>query len=208
LKITDNTVGSNSNNTNNLICNATNGDTENSNTTIFNTFTTDAIVSTTTYESSNWTVITSTASDILNTTINNTNSSDYASNRSLAVYPVILSSVAGGLLGLCIIVCIVGLLLTKKLHKRKTDNTLESFDSLFNRYIFNQLISLYASSQYDIIDANSYKHNKLLFVDTQDELTLGEGSYSRYQNYSYSCEIGNVLLWSQGHNYYYFCFCI
>jgi len=133
LKITDNTVGSNDNSTNNLICNATN-------TTIFNTFTTDAIVSTTTYESSNWTVITSTASNILNATIN----SDYASNRSPAVYPVVLSSVAGGLLGLCIIVCIVGLMLKKKFGNRKPDNTLESFNSLFNRYIVNQLISLSA----------------------------------------------------------------
>ena len=111
------TVGSN-NNTNSLICNVTNDD----NDTIFITSTIDVM-------------ITSSVINHTPVTTNATNSSDLSSSRPVIAYPVILSSVAGGLLGLCFIVCIVGLLLKRKLNRKhiKT-NTFSPVNSLFYRY--------------------------------------------------------------------------
>ena len=65
-----------------------------------------------------------------------TNGSDHLSSGAVIGYPVIISSVAGGLLGLCFIVCIVGLLIKIKLNrKRKTSSkfVLSPISSLFYR---------------------------------------------------------------------------
>ena len=67
-----------------------------------------------------------------------TNSSDHLSSRTVIAYPVIVSSVVGGLLGLCLILCIVGLLIRIKFNrKRKTSSkfALSPINSLFYRYI-------------------------------------------------------------------------
>ena len=66
-----------------------------------------------------------------------TNSFDHLSSRAVIAYPVILSSVAGGLLGLCFIVCIVGLLLKRKCKRKQKTHKFSpvAANSLFYGYI-------------------------------------------------------------------------
>lgn len=66
-----------------------------------------------------------------------TNGSDHLGSKTAIGYPVILSSVAGGLLGFCFIVCIVGLLIKVKLNRKRKSSSkfaLSSINSLFYRY--------------------------------------------------------------------------
>ena len=97
-------------------------------------------------------MITSSTTDHIPVISNATNSFDHLSSRPVIAYPVILSSVAGGILGLCFIVCIVGLLLKRKVNRSRNHK--------INTCTFspvNSLLYRYTSSVCFIIDWCMYK---------------------------------------------------
>ena len=113
-----------SNNT--LICNLTS-----SNDDINYSAVTSTIDATMTSTTINHPISSNTPYNNFNTT-STTNSSDHLSSKPVIAYPVIASCLAGGLLGLCFIVCIVGFLVKRKLHKT---NSTSPVNLLFDRYI-------------------------------------------------------------------------
>ena len=116
------------NSTTNHVCSVISSNDNTNNATIFVTSTTDVIISSTSDHpfSGSTPIITNNA----------TNNSDYLSSRPVIAYRVILSSVGGGLLGSCIMLCIVGLLVKRKptrKHKIKTG----TFSPVNSRYALN-----------------------------------------------------------------------
>ena len=124
----NNTVGFNKTDSS-YICHATNNTDEINDSTFLITSTTDIIInnSTTVYPISSR--IPSNTSDVKNT-------SQYLNSSSITPYPLIVSSLVGGILIAFLIVCIVVSLLKRKLHRRhkRNDNFIHSpTDLLFNR---------------------------------------------------------------------------
>ena len=124
-------------NTNSFICTSTN---KNSDATIFVTSTVNAILTNSTTDH-----FISTRTPVIIASTGSADSSDYQSDKSAAIYPIILSSVGGGLLGLCFILCIVGLLLKRrkfyKSNKQANKFTIVTpMNSLFHRYAIYQLL--------------------------------------------------------------------
>ena len=118
--------------TNSLACSITNRSNDIKDNTTFITSTADVMItsSITDHPSSS-----SSSSSSTSTIINATNSSDYLSSRLAIAYPIIASSVAGVLLVLCFVGCIVGLLLKRKLNRKQKANTFSPVNSLFYRYL-------------------------------------------------------------------------
>ena len=123
------TIGSNRN-TNDYICSVSDSIDDINDSTVFITSTTDvAITNSTTIHP------VSIRSSIPINTSGATNTSGYLNSR-LTIYPVIVSSLAGGILVVFFMVCIVVLSLKRKLYRRYKNNdnfTLSPTDSLFNR---------------------------------------------------------------------------
>ena len=124
-----NTVGSNSN-TNSQICSVNNSNDTTNNATNFIISTTDVVITSSTTDH----LFSGSTPIITNNATRATNNSDDLSSRSGTHYPVIVSSVAGGLLGLCFMLCIVGLLLKRKLTRKHKTDTFSPVNSLFYRY--------------------------------------------------------------------------
>ena len=119
--------------TNSFTCNDTNNTDNINNVTILITNTAD--VSHVTITSSSWIPIITSTGNGTPITNNNNSDIDHLNNKSVISYPVIVSSLAGGLLGLCFIGCVMGLLLRRKLHKKhaSTINILSPINLLFDR---------------------------------------------------------------------------
>ena len=111
--------------TNSLACSITNRNNDIKDNTIIITSTTDVMIT-----SSNTDHPSSSSSS---SGTNATNSSDYLSSRPAITYPLIASSVAGALLVLCFVGCIVGLLLKRKLNRKQKANTFSPLNSLIYR---------------------------------------------------------------------------
>ena len=79
-------------------------------------FITNMIDVTITNSNTNHSISSRTPNNTFNTT-SATNSSDYLNRRPVIAYLVIISSLAGGLLGVFFVMCIILLLLKRKLHK-------------------------------------------------------------------------------------------
>ena len=111
--------------TSSLACSITNRNNDIKDNTIIITSTTDVMItsSITDHPSS------SSSSGIDVTTFANNSES----SRPAIAYPIIASSVAGVLLVLCFIGCIVGLLLKRKLNRKQKSNTFSPINSLFYR---------------------------------------------------------------------------
>ena len=121
---TTNSVTSN----NTSICNLTSSNDDINNSAVTTTSTIDVTMTSTT---TNHPISSNTPYNNFNTT-STTNSSDHLSSKPVIAYPVIASCLAGGLLGLCFIVCIVGFMVKRKLHKT---NSTSPVNLLFDRYI-------------------------------------------------------------------------
>ena len=77
-----------------------------------------------------------------NSVTNATEAHEHGNNESTAI-PMILAIVFGSLLGLCIVVCIIGIILKKQKRKRQIRHgtfRLAAFNPLFNRYICHMFL--------------------------------------------------------------------